>query len=395
MNDSDNLVARVKAATAHSSVSFAELLQSLNGADPAAVAVALASSGCTVTWERAVPRAMVLDTRLPVPHPLDYDWRFSRQTVEYLAAELSEVGGAVALLGTPSLFLHLAVERAIGDRPWLLDRNVALRHTLPREVLDRILVTDIASDGVPKLEARALVVDPPWYPQATKAFLWAARECSVPGAHVLVSTAPVGTRETVSEERADLLQWAESVGLVLVEQRPGALTYDMPPFERNALRALAILDFVPEAWRKGDLLIFERLREPEVAVRPTSEPSQNGWVERVFDRVRVRIDVSGPDESADPALLSLVPGDVLPTVSRRDPRRAAVRVWTSGNRVFGCRAPSLLLQALDSLPPASLTSAETAAKGAIEALVVMERGEYTRSEDEHAVVDRCRRSLET
>ena len=37
-----------------------------------------------------------------------------------------------------------------------------------------------------------------------------------------------------------------------------------------------------------------------------------------------------------PALDGLFLDDVLPTVSRRDKRLHKVRLWTSGNRVFGC-----------------------------------------------------------
>ena len=44
----------------------------------------------------------------------------------------------------------------------------------------------------------------------------------------------------------------------------------------------------------------------------------------------------------DPRLKSLVPGDILPTVSRRDPRRQQVDVWTSGNRVFACDGLNVL-----------------------------------------------------
>jgi hypothetical protein len=46
--------------------------------------------------------------------------------------------------------------------------------------------------------------------------------------------------------------------------------------------------------------------------------------------------------AADPRRLHLVPGDVLPSVSSRDPVRPTVVVWTGSNRVFGCRDPHVL-----------------------------------------------------
>ncbi len=44
-------------------------------------------------------------------------------------------------------------------------------------------------------------------------------------------------------------------------------------------------------------------------------------------------------------LISLVKGDILPTVSRRDPRRRQADVWTSGNRIFQTDNPRLVLEA--------------------------------------------------
>lgn len=49
--------------------------------------------------------------------------------------------------------------------------------------------------------------------------------------------------------------------------------------------------------------------------------------------------------SDDASLFSLIDGDILPTVSRRDLRRRAAQIWTSGNRIFGTDNPQLVLQA--------------------------------------------------
>jgi hypothetical protein len=50
--------------------------------------------------------------------------------------------------------------------------------------------------------------------------------------------------------------------------------------------------------------------------------------------------------TGDTSLVSLVEGDVLPTVSHRDARREKVDVWTSENRVFACADPDILLAAV-------------------------------------------------
>jgi hypothetical protein len=73
----------------------------------------------------------------------------------------------------------------------------------------------------------------------------------------------------------------------------------------------------------------------------------NSWSEHRFDRVRLRIHRNAAAQGQDPRLRALIAGDVLPTVSRRDHRRAQVRVWTTGNRIFGCDAPRILCALLE------------------------------------------------
>src|SRR5262249_44212782 len=54
-------------------------------------------------------------------------------------------------------------------------------------------------------------------------------------------------------------------------------------------------------------------------------------------------------ERQSPLLAEIVPGDVLPSVSRRDPRSQNIALWTSGNRIFGSGAPALLGRVLDAV----------------------------------------------
>lgn len=50
-----------------------------------------------------------------------------------------------------------------------------------------------------------------------------------------------------------------------------------------------------------------------------------------------------------PSLISVVPGDVLQSVSRRDPRRQLADVWTLGNRIFACQGRGVLWQILEAM----------------------------------------------
>ncbi|MGQ0777906.1 MAG: hypothetical protein ACT4NY_26435 [Pseudonocardiales bacterium] len=98
-------------------------------------------------------------------------------------------------------------------------------------------------------------------------------------------------------------------------------------------------------WRRGDLIVLRRNHAP-AGPRPPVPPEPT-WDEVMIGRVRVRVRIDEPDaDPADPRLISITAGDVLSSVSRRDPLRGSVRVWTGSNRVFACTAPSLLLRLL-------------------------------------------------
>ena len=281
---------------------------------------------------------------LPAPHPLDYDWRWDPRTARMLLARClraTRPGDTIALLGTPTL---LAAVVGRHERHWLLlEASEATATALASQYPAEVIRCDLASDELPQLHAQAVVADPPWYPGDTRVFLWAAARLSVPGAVVLFAQPTPATRPGVLGERAGILSFAHRNGLEVTGLRSAALAYISPPFERAALDAAGLLRLVPLTWRRGDLIELRRTGSPPAA-RPQAQRNES-WREVTLDgaRIRFRLDVPAHESaSADPQLVPLVRGDIMPAVSRRDPVRGQVRVWTAGNRVFGCQAPALL-----------------------------------------------------
>ena len=341
----DAIERRVRDALA-SGIPPARLLDDLVGLDPVEIQGALERLGVPGHAASRDAGEAPADARLPVPHPLDYDWRFGEQTARMLLDDaLGRVGPSeeVALLGTPSLLL--AAERhLLAGRAHLLDRNPALAAFLGGR---RFFRCDVTRDPLPPLRSRVAVADPPWYPDLLRAFVWAAHALLADGGDLLLCLPSEDARPGIDGERRDLFRWAETSGFRVVEHRPRVLIYDTPPFERNAHRARGLTS-VPVEWRRGDLAGLRR-ESPSGAMRPTVTWTESRWDERTVRgiRWRVRPAEEGPFEVA--GLGALVADDVLPSVSRRDPRRAAADVWTSGNRVFACPQPAALLAVLDAL----------------------------------------------
>jgi hypothetical protein len=283
---------------------------------------------------------------LPVPHPLDFDWRFTPQTATEIVHVCESVGDQLICIGAPSVFSD-AVSRRVFTNATLVDRNAAVVNHFA-DSSGRIIRCDVLADPLPAIRANVIVIDPPWYPEHFRSFLWAASEICEMGGNLIVSLPMLGTRPQIQEQLNAIYSWAKMLGFVLHRHDEGSLSYETPHFERNALLAAGIVLPV-NSWRRGTLCIFRK--EQTTCVQRPLWPHvvEANWDEatlygtRLLFRKRTRI---GFD---DPSLIPIVPGDILPSVSRTHRVRSTVDVWTSGNRIFRCESPHLLKSIADAL----------------------------------------------
>lgn len=354
-------------ALAEGAASFAAILRRLPGVSPADALRAIRKATSTSLPDRFFccdgadegSLSETLPRGWPVPHPLDYDWRFAPETAEALGArclELAAAGSEIALLGAPSLVppLARAGRHALGQGVTLVDGSAAMTRAVRQAFpgtnvacLDLVCGPEVARTR----SAGVVLADPPWYPEQTTAFLWAAGCLCRTGGYVLVSLPAIGTRPGLEAERAGLRALAHGWGLRLVRLEPAVLAYLSPRFEQNAHRA-AGLSGVPLEWRRGDLAVFENVSATH-APRPPVQSQPDTWEEIAVGAARIKLRVREENGFRDPALLPIVPGDILPTVSRRDARRERADVWTSGNRIFascGVMLVRALLRAAGSDP---------------------------------------------
>lgn len=360
--DLRSYIAQLVGRHGHAATALEELVRACQGAFPTLVQetaawVAKQHPGLlaadALRQQSTLPASLAAaSSLLPLPHPLDFEWRFSAQGCAMLAGWLDDhlhPGDPVALLGTPGFAEQFPGFSSRGT-PTLFERRpeacAALRAIPSLEVVQGSLQDTWRGHAA---RFTAAVADPPWYPHLSEVFLRGAAQVLQPGGVLLFSVPGLATRPNLPAERTHLIQTALSTGLVLEAITPGAIEYESPPFEIAALAATGLPGF-DTRWRRGDLLRFRRVPVDASTTTPASgvpgEPASQ-WREVAVGRGRIRVDVASQPDGAG-LLESVVEGDVLQSVSSRDPRRAGVNVWTTTNRVFRTGEPHALLAALEA-----------------------------------------------
>ena len=350
----------IGAALARGYCNFAELLSHLPGVYPCTALKALRRMQRTGSLDPSLAASLQRDAStlhqpvvassdaLPLPHPLDFEWRFAAAAANRIlstAKMLAKTDEPILLFGTPAV--AAATTTALMGRPVIflgednvVTRSVVALNKLADEPLRVNIVT--ASQRMPG-HAGVVVVDPPWYVDFMRPMLAAAASACRVGGHLLISLLPIGTRPGAQHDRERIIAYLRRFGVQPVETLAGALTYDMPFFESNALVAAGIKG-VPPDWRRSDLVVLRKVSEHGVPV--VLAPRNRSWHDVEIGRMRLFIsDASSATPSNGPILRSIIPGDILPTVSRRDSRRRKAQVWTSGNRIFRTTRPDLVVAA--------------------------------------------------
>jgi len=331
---------------------LAELIPLLPGVFPSEVAASVRRQGIDLADGASTP---LLRLPGPIPHPLDGDWRLHPESHRQLLDIAAEKrANRIALLGCPSLSASFA---AIG-RVALVDNNRSWQPYVSALPINACW-GDVAS-VLPQWEGRfdLVIADPPWYPLDFERFLAVAAALVVAGGAVAFPWPGVGTRPGIAQERERLIEHAAQLHLKLQRWERNILRYATPFHEGCALRAanLPIL----AAWRRADLIVFDR--QPGFEVHHPSPMPPSTWREAHCGtlNLRIRIDLNTSHNDADPRLVRLLEGDVLPTVSRRDGRRGAAVVWTAGNRIYSCARPELfeaVVRGIDEAVPATYSVA--------------------------------------
>jgi hypothetical protein len=353
------LASWVRHALTRGAESFPEFVELLPGVEPGLALRALQSVPPTdllsPTAQRLVRSALAPSPTLaarpevPLPHPLEFDWRFTSSTASLLRDEVASIvdrGGTVVYLGAPTVF-DLARRTLPGRRHVLVDFS---HRRFGASVAGDVHVADLMTGEAPNVIADLVIADlviadPPWYPEETSAFVRIAAEILRVNGYLILSHAPAGTRPSAIDDAADARATIQAGGMEIVSERTLLLRYQTPPFESVAARA-ARMPSPPADWRRGDMIVAKRSRDARIPKHDQPGTTCESWTVIEIDDVPIAYRRWPPVVGlATGSLLEpIVSGDVLPSVSRRDPRRAAAILWTSMNRVYRSPVPEAIAE---------------------------------------------------
>ncbi|HEN3610638.1 TPA: hypothetical protein U5E44_003894, partial [Yersinia enterocolitica] len=174
----------------------------------------------------------------PDPHPLDYDWRFTNETADYVASLCK--GEPVLAIGVPTVAIKLDDE----------SRNVTLVDWHPIQVAKQHLHIDVNISPPMKSNYKNVVMDPPWYLDIYYRWLsWAANSAGEDSI-ILLSIWPDSTRPNAVKEKKDLFSWINNWGDINIYEN--CLSYETPIFEKHTL-----IKELEDKIRKGDLVVIK------------------------------------------------------------------------------------------------------------------------------------------
>ncbi|MDD3190962.1 MAG: hypothetical protein PHI66_04720 [Candidatus Pacebacteria bacterium] len=321
--------------------------------------------------DRAYKASSDIMTNIHLPHCLDYEWWFThsgRQDLAYklINHSLLPVPKCIAFLASPLLgaFISSLVPET---EVYILDRSKTTLDTIGK-TLDNKNLHLIHYDAENPLPTKLIGIaqmaffDPPWYVEYYELFMRRCMQLTYGNyATVAMVLFPVLTRPNSLQERRQVIETAMSYDLSLINIEPQVAHYLTPRFESEVLNKKGIN---VKNWRKGDLALFfsDGSRLPE---NIATKIERFQWKEALIDKVKIKVKIKDENRNVyiAPEILTVHGSDaILSSVSRRDPFRDEVDLWTSTQRGFKIKGWKVIWKIIEGMQDGVTTTEEMVAR---------------------------------
>jgi hypothetical protein len=285
----------------------------------------------------------------PEPHPVDFDWRFSAETINNLV-EQSKSYSKILCVGTPTIFKELISEN---PETYLIDNNEIICDYFTPNHSDRVVRADLFIDHINMCDFDLVITDPPWYPEHYKVWINRISQVVKNGASIITTLFPRLVRPNAEVEREEIFNIFQNLGEISIVK--GGAKYDTPIFELETMMANGIPPIYN--WRNADLLFVSNCKKMNLEVTPfPSIPSE--WIKIQIKSQIIALKREENQSAKISAKAVYEDGSfILKSVSRRHPNRDTINFWTSRNRCLKVSGIEKIIDFLESIQnnKASLT----------------------------------------
>lgn len=283
---------------------------------------------------------LALESNLPAPHPVNYEWRYTEESSKAIVEIIKSNSNddvKICCLGTPSIALEL-IRNKMGEKTTFLDINEPLKKLIERKFDDSgITCKTYDAQNIPQRKFLDsfdfVIVNPPWYLDYYKLFISRAIDFLKPdGGRILTPLFPALSRQNAFKDLGAFELSLEESNCKEVNTK-GFVEFEMPEFEKAILNQNNIP--LPESnWRNAELVELVFGSNKKSAITGNLKLEKRKWLRYVEDKLAIA--VANPFKIADNAnneAKYFAESHILTTVSRKEIENMEIDVWDSNNKV--------------------------------------------------------------
>lgn len=272
------------------------------------------------------------------PNPIDYDWRYDKDTIKSLANLLKSRHSNIGCFGVPSVFKELVNDSNV----ILFDINPFLKMEF-QLFKDKIIQVDLNNEIIEGYEFDAIIMDPPWYNNYYLTWLKQSINNLKHGGSIYTSKFPPLVRPSAKEDWQSIVDGIG--GFLSYEKKEIELLYETPTFERETFESIGLFNI--NNWRRADLVSFSLINKVH---QKLDIGHKNEWKRYRFGNKVVSLKIADNDFRDIDVKSPYEDGSyTLKSVSQRHFVRNQINFITSRNRslvINGVGKVDLFLQKL-------------------------------------------------
>jgi len=300
--------------------------------------------------------------KFPPPHPLDFEWRFSLNSLKFLFKNIFEnhslQNKKILFLGAPSVGLYFLVAKKhlnlTTTNITIIDKNQEIINLIRENFENSSALPLDLQDPLPKQipkEHNIVTIDLPWYSDYYKLFISRATQLiDEKDGWIYAALFPMYTRRLAIYERAEVINHFITTGFSPLAIFLSVLQYKTPTFEKQALKTAGInkeKQKTMEKWRYADLIVLKstgKLR-PLVTGKVILEETTE-WKEITFPHKKIKVKINPLiKQYIKPQIITLETQEKT-IIGRKHSTEKYIDMWTSDNEIFALTGHNTIYEIL-------------------------------------------------